>query len=327
MNDEIIAKYLKITPEESEVIKSGRIVITDYTKRRSKKISGSKYFEEREEVFMRRHPRFAEFPEHGHDYTEVMVVLSGSVTHRIGAEKIRLDAGDVIVLNKYVRHSIDNTGENDLGLNILLPDKFILSFAENSNDKILKRFFEESFKSCNDPSFAVFRAGKSRVIDNLIENLAELFMSEKKIKNAAVNDTVYLLLELLSSFSEKIVYQKNTTDFSEAFPEVRDAKYEIAIRKYVSTEFVGGSLSACARELGVNVQYLSRLTKKIFGKNFKQLLIAKRLERAEKLIRSGTLTIQEVASAVGYENVYGFNTAFHNKHGVYASEWKKQQER
>lgn len=325
MNDEIIAKYLRITPEESEVIKSGRIVIGDYTKRRNKKISGSKYFEESEEVFMRRHPRFAEFPEHGHDYTEVMVVLSGSITHRIGDEKIKLDAGDVIVLNKSVRHSIDNTGENDVGLNILLPDKFILAFAENSHEKILKRFFEESFRFCGDPSFAVFRAGKSRIIGNLVENLAELFLSEKKIRTAAANDTVYLMLELLSSFSEKIVFQKNTTDFSEAFPEARDVKYEIAIRKYVSTEFVCGSLSACARQLGINAQYLSRLTKKIFGKSFKQLFIEKRLERAEKLMRSGTLTVQEVAAAVGYENVYGFNTAFYNKHGVYAAEWRKQQ--
>jgi len=314
-------KLFKNTQEENLIVSTGKIDLNFYTRRKNKKISGATYFEDGTEVYFRRHPRFSDFPEHGHDYTEIMIVVNGTIAHKIGREKIILYAGDVLILNKFAKHSIFYTDREDIGFNFLLSDKYILSFIDRTEDKILKRFFEENFRYEGAPAYAVFRAGKCITHENLIENIAFLAVSEK-YRNSLMTGTLSLLLEQLSFSSEKITFTRKTDDFTEAFPSSRAEKYRKAIERYISEEFAGGSLSGCARELGINEQYLSRLTKRIFGKNFKSLLIEKRIAEAEKLLSSGTLTVAETAAAVGYENVYGFNEAFRKKHGVTVSGWR-----
>lgn len=321
MNNELIQKLLIVTDEEQEIINSGKVDINQYTKRKSKKISGATYFEDGNEVFLRRHPRFATFPKHGHDYTEIMIVLAGNITHKIEDDSVTLSAGDVLILNKFARHSIETTGKNDLGLNILLSDKFLLSFIQKTEVAVLKRFFEENFVFAGAADYMVFKSGSAIPTNNLIENLV-CFTLSKSSNNRALSLTITLLLEQLPYNSQKFILHRKTDYLRGKFAMSKEERYKNAIENYIEEEFVGGTLSACARKLGINEQYLSRLTKSIFGKTFKQLLIDKRIEEGGKLLLSGALTVQETAAAIGYENVYGFNTAFKNKHGEYPSVWR-----
>ena len=326
MNKELTEKLRKTTDEEQEIIKNGKVDLNGYTKRKSKKISGATYFEDGDEVFFRRHPRFAEFPEHGHDYTEIMICAEGTITHRINGNSVSLGEGDVLILNKFARHSIAKTSATDLGLNILLSDKYLLGFNEKTDDDILKKFFEENFRANGSPAYIVFKSDDNLVINNLIENLVALSLSDKKHnKKRAVVSTLTALLEQVSALSKKITVCKKTNEFFEPFFESREEKYKRQIEKYVSEEFVCGSLAECARLMGINEQYLSRLTKKLFGQNFKTLLTDKRTEEGEKLLKNSDLTVSDIAAAIGYENVYGFNEAFRKKHGITPSIWKENE--
>lgn len=47
------------------------------------------------------------FPAHGHDFTELVIVLMGTGTHVLNQEQARLAAGDVYVLRGDMRHSIE----------------------------------------------------------------------------------------------------------------------------------------------------------------------------------------------------------------------------
>lgn len=327
MKNELIQKLLIVTDEEQEIINSGKVDINQYTKRKSKKISGATYFEDGNEVFLRRHPRFANFPEHGHDYTEIMIVIAGNITHKIEDDLITLSAGDVLILNKFARHSICSTDKNDLGLNILLSDKFLLSFIQKTDVEILKGFFEENFVFAGEADYMFFKSASAIQTDNLIENLVCFTLSSGSTKNRAQSLTISLLLEQLPFNCQKIILHRKTDFLRGKYKISKEERYKNFIEKYIEEEFVDGSLSACARKMGINEQYLSRLTKSIFGKTFKRLLIDKRMEESEKLLLSDTLTVQETAAAIGYENVYGFNTAFKNKYGDYPSVWRDKQKK
>lgn len=72
-----------------------------------------------EDIVVRRHTRFINFPLHRHDYVEVFHVLSGSVTHIINDEEITVHTGELLFLNQNIKHEIYACGENDLAMKLL----------------------------------------------------------------------------------------------------------------------------------------------------------------------------------------------------------------
>ena len=54
-------------------------------------------------ITVRPHSRFVDFPEHRHNYVEIMYVVQGSITHHHRKEKNwYLRKGDVLMLNQQV---------------------------------------------------------------------------------------------------------------------------------------------------------------------------------------------------------------------------------
>ena len=56
-------------------------------------------------------------------------MLSGSVTHHLeSGEQIRLEAGELLFMNRFVRHSIDPCGAEDVALNFIVQPQ-VFDFA------------------------------------------------------------------------------------------------------------------------------------------------------------------------------------------------------
>lgn len=322
MRDFILQKLLPQTAEEREMIKNGGVNISDYTRRKSKRISGIGYFENDKPLYPKRHPRFFAFPEHGHDYCEIMLAVSGEITHVIDGEKVTLRRGDLIVLSKATRHCIEKTQDEDIGLNYLLSDRVLLDFIDKTSSDVLKSFFTDCFKKNGTSDYVVMSSSGNIIAENLVENVVCLTIGNKKNAYRAITDTLFLLFDELGQSNENIRRKESEVgNFSQGSERKDD--YAKKIRRYIAESYVNGSLCACAEQLGINPQYLSRLTKKITGKNFKTLLIEQKLNQAERLLSTTDLTVQEISSAVGYENVYGFNQAFIKRNEQTPSSWRK----
>lgn len=83
------------------------------------------------------------------------------------------------------------------------------------------------------------------------------------------------------------------------------------------------SLESVAEQVGFSAPYLSKLFKKTEGVNFKEYLIAVRMEAAKRFLDT-RMTIAEVAEAVGYPNADYFSTIFKKHCGFTASEYRKR---
>ncbi len=320
MDEFLLQRLLAITPEENKILTDGGVDIGDYTRRKSKRISGMRYFEDDKLIYPRRHPRFYPFPEHGHDYCEIMLAVSGKITHDIHGEKITLYGGDLIILNKSARHSIEKTDLNDIGLNYLLSDNLLLDFADKTTVEPLAVFFRNCFKQNNDGGYLLLSGKDDIIARNLIENLVYMTVFDEKNKYGELPLTLFLLLERLVTLNrEKLV---NDGVFAIESKENRERTYKQKITRYIGEHYADGTLSSCAATLGINPQYLSRLTAKLFGESFKKIATKKRITEAEKLLASSNLTVQEISAAVGYENVYGFNQAFIKIHGLTPARWR-----
>ena len=75
------------------------------------------------------------------------------------------------------------------------------------------------------------------------------------------------------------------------------------------------TLKEIAEQFSYHPNYISTLLHKELGKTFSQLVLEKRMDRAEILLRGTTLSIEEISAMLGYSNTSNFYKAFKEHYG------------
>lgn len=83
------------------------------------------------------------------------------------------------------------------------------------------------------------------------------------------------------------------------------------------------SLGDLAKELGLCEGHCSREVKRLMGMPFSSYLQTERLKRAAILLRHSGLTVEEVATRVGFSDPYHFNKSFKSYVGSPPGKWRK----
>ena len=99
---------LMIISEEEKKYKSGQSTVEQslYAKDNLAEIDRKRLLQRGKLITVRPHSRFVDFPEHRHNYVEMMYVVQGSITHYIEGKELVLHKGDVLMLNQHVSHAI-----------------------------------------------------------------------------------------------------------------------------------------------------------------------------------------------------------------------------
>ncbi len=96
------------------------------------------------------------------------------------------------------------------------------------------------------------------------------------------------------------------------------------IRRFINQNFHRQiKLEDLARHLYISPSRTSHIINQLFDMPFKQLLTRERMIRARKLLLANWPDMTAVAEAVGYSNVYYFNTAFKKYYGSPPGRFKK----
>ena len=100
------------------------------------------------------------------------------------------------------------------------------------------------------------------------------------------------------------------------------------INRYIDTHLTEKiTLSDLARHIGSSVSGLTHYLREHFHTSSKSMLIEKRLEQAEKLLRSTPqMSIAEVAEKVGYDDCFYFSRLFRKHRGLPPRNCRAQQE-
>lgn len=85
------------------------------------------------------------------------------------------------------------------------------------------------------------------------------------------------------------------------------------------------SLNYVSSKINVSPNYLSAMLKKNEGKNFVDLLTAKRMEVAKDLILYSSLKIREISEKCGYSDQHYFSNCFKKYTGISPSEMRQQE--
>ncbi len=302
MKNHLIETLSQITEEERRIIKGEPLNITEYTSGDPHLFSSAKLTRGKHDIILRPHTRYIDFPQHSHNFVEMVTVISGSLTNIIGTKEIKLEVGDILLMNKHVSHSIKRADTSDIGINVIMSDLFFNSLAPSLEHEAFKDFFSDNNSKRGEGSFLLFRAAKNTRIENLIENL--LFeLTDSEPHSSDISGTVSLLLSYLFRFSAQLLAESSTV-------LSRAERNKIKISAYISNNYRLASLAELASIMNLSIPYLSKLICEYFGKSFKELLIDERMTRASELLSKTDLRIDQVIVAVGYENSSYFHRTF-----------------
>ncbi len=308
MEESLLKKLAMITEEERKILDGLALDIRQYAPNENFIISEQRMTGGKTDIAMRIHTRFAQFPTHSHNYVEIMTVISGTITHFIGEKHIKLEKGDILLMNKHISHSIERAEKEDIGINIIVSDSFLGALSPALSDTVFGEFVKENAKASGEPSFLHFKTDGVKEIGNLIENILYLLIDEKRSRSIA-EQTLSLLLEYLSERQSSLLIDGS-------IPRSRKENRKSKIISYIRGNYPTATLSELSEIMFLSTPHLSKLIVEYFGKNFKELLVEERIKRAVELIENSDMPISGVIRSVGYENESYFHREFKKRCGI-----------
>jgi transcriptional regulator GlxA family with amidase domain len=75
--------------------------------------------------------------------------------------------------------------------------------------------------------------------------------------------------------------------------------------------------------VGVSPSHLRRLFHQVLNRSPKEIVLTRRLERAQLLLRTTGMSVEEVALATGYQSLASFSRAFKTQLGQAPQYWRR----
>ncbi len=311
MNQELLNKLKIISPEERRILDGdAQIQKSLYTAQEDFVVDSRRMLEAGKLIDIRPHTRFVHFPEHRHNYIEIIYMCSGSTTHIInGSTRVVLETGDLLFLNRNAVQEILPAGEDDIAVNfIILPEFFDRTFLMMNEKSALQEFLVGSLQQKNRNSdYLHFHVSAVLPIQNLVENLIWSLVSRQPNRRNINQTTMGLLFLQLLNHTDTI----NKND-----PGKQEQNMVFTAMKYIEENYRTATLEELAAMLDEPPYYVSRLISRLSGQTFKNLLQTKRLNQSAFLLTTTAIPVEEIIAAVGYDNTSYFHRIFRERFGM-----------
>ena len=316
MNDVLLSHLAAVTPEEQHILSGHQPDKAFYAAGKNFIIDGDTMLAGRL-LQVRTHTRFAAFPDHSHDYVEMVYMCRGHTEHVIDdSYPLVLEKGEILMLGPGVFHRIAPAKAEDIAVNIMVrPEFFSRTMGWMQTENVLRSFLVDVLRTNGESARVLhFRVADVPPVQNLVENLIWNTLYAEP-DDALMSMTLGLLFTQLLKYTDRLrIGEKERTE----------STHTMAALRYIEDHFRCARLSELAESLHLPLYTLSRTIKNETGLTFKELLLQKRFNCAVELLRETDLPVSAVISAVGYENTSYFYRRFHAEYHLSPQEYRKQ---
>ena len=247
---------------------------------------------------------------HCHEHLEISVVTKGYGTYYIDGKEYPLKAGDLVILNPGTYHKSLVTcpdyctteyyiGFTDIHIRDLPPNTLPLP---NGNVVVSMKdgMRQEIFRLCSfmGKEFHTCRPGRYFMLKSYLIQLILLLLRDQQETKEESDGCIF------ESPNRKYVVKQMIRYFNEHYHEKI-------------------SLDQIAKNMYLSTFYISKIFKAETGDTPINYLIELRMEKARELMEaSPDLSIQTIASMVGYEDAYHFSKLFKKHFGTAPSKYR-----
>ncbi|RNB89690.1 helix-turn-helix domain-containing protein [Brevibacillus fluminis] len=247
---------------------------------------------------------------HWHNELEIIFVLKGTVSMKVGQDHYVLKEKDILLINRNEVHSTYQTGEDNL----------LLAFQINS--KFCSSYYPELGKMAFDvKSFLIDDHNQER-FDKIRHYLANMMW----VLNKKIEGTPFQLVILVNSLLQHLVQYFNPTFIDDGNVKSRKKNLERLDRiiKYVDEHYAQKiSLQEISNQEYLSVYYLSHFFKDHVGISFQEYVVQKRLQMSVELLLHSDKTITEIAANCGFSDSKLFYKHFKKKYKCKPLEYKQ----
>lgn len=266
---------------------------------------------------LRRSPQIP-FPKHTHDFSELVIVYSGTGVHFTETEEYRLSSGDVFVIQGDRAHGYRQLDRLEL-VNIIFDDKNLPFPKEDlMNLKGYHALFtwEPRLRSEHNFKSRLRLSPKDLTEAMRLITAIETELTERKDGYRFVS---------LAAFMQLCGYLSRHYDSSK-IPEMKDLSRISGLLSYMENNITRTiPITELTEKAGMSESTLLRLFKRTTGFSPTEYHGRLRIQKVCSLLTLTGRTITEIAYDAGYEDSNYLSRQFRKVMGMSPGEWRKKQ--
>ena len=240
---------------------------------------------------------------HSHTYAEMFWIEKGAGYHNINGSRIRLEAGDLVMMRPDDEHSFSPIGKGLTLVNVAF-ETYVLEYFHN-------RYFPNAMLYFWSNKNFPFQMKLSKDMVNRISARAEETI--KYSRSYLQLDSLLLFIFRQITANEKIGSQLD---------EVPLWLFN-AIQQYNSPEYFSQGISAFVALCGRNGSYINRMVRMCFGKTLTELLNESKLQYATTQLSITGMPIKKICDNCGFHNLGHFYKIFKETYNQTPMEYRK----
>lgn len=312
MNKKLLNKFKELTDIEKAQLKSHKFY-SDYTDKSM--MSSSSYYKipvftedffKNQKIYISKHNRYADYPDHTHTFLEMNYMIAGHATEYISGEKVILCPGDILILDVGTDHSIKALGSNDILLNIIFKNDINFSLSNirslGQDTNIISKFL---LANSQFSKYLIYRCKDTEdQIQTVANQIIEEYYNPQTFSTKLIDCYLNTFMILLS---------RNTNLNSNTIIKSKTPNLVLYMLKEISKNPKNISLNLLAKKTNYNRSYLGSLFKKATGQSFSYALTEQRLLSAYDLLSTTDLPITDIIEEIGISNKTFFYKKFEEK--------------
>lgn len=259
---------------------------------------------------------------HYHDYYQISYVLRGEIMHRQQSEEVKLIRGDAFIIPPEFVHSVVFSHPNAIIYSLSFKeDIFYSGFTSSAAYKFMKSISLSAIdEEVTDIRLRVRLDELQHTnIKALFDCLEREFLVDMPRQLTAAGSLIAAIILVLS----QAYYSNHPEDTSSPSPHSHSLAMEQCI-KYIDQNFMYPiPVPYLLQRFAMSRSTFGSLFPEMAGVPFKQYLAKKRVEQAIKLLEVSTLTLEEIAEMVGYNDFSTFYRNFTKITGISATRYRK----
>lgn len=259
---------------------------------------------------------------HTHDYIELTYVIEGEFTQRIMGKDVRFKKGELCLIDKNCVHQDYLFTENSIILFIGLANAlFDEAMVEKIEERGILDFLRKALMKQKDIKQYLHFKPKYMKNDRDYE-LEELLLWLLKEMEQRDGATRYICKGIIIRLLHHI---STNYDFYLSNQQRQAMNWMIfeEITKYINEHYAEVTIRDLMERFHFNEDYYNRLLKEKTGMTYSEYVQNIRLEHSERLLRTTSLTIEEIADKIGYNNKGYFYKIFVDKYKMTPAKYRK----
>ena len=244
------------------------------------------------------------------EYFEVYYSFSGICHVFFEREELELKAGDVVIIPPGIKKACTcSSDDSKTCFYMIRKSTFSQVFWEHLNaQNLMSHFFRQALSGESRTPYLRFETGCDLRLESLLYTINREYEQNRKYGAALMNSLMSsFFLFLLQEHEDKVQISRHS-DFSWK-PEYA------ALLTELESGFATVTLEKLASKYGYSRRQLIRIIQSCTGSSFTAIQTRMRMEKAARMLKARTASVDEIAYEVGFSDRTSFYRAFRIYYG------------